>query len=256
MKRIGIIWMLLAMFAVAVQSQSAKQYFKAGDEFSKKLNFKDAIDQYNKAIELDPDFDKAYIQRAMAYSNQGDYENAAKDFDRALVFDEKDAELYFFSGEAHHKKGSNIAALEKLNRAIDLKGNFLAAYQVRSVVYLQLEQYDKALEDCKKCLRLKEDDRGYFNLAQVYEKLDMYNEAEQAYLRAIESDPSYALAHHNLGVLLDLYLHRPADALPHYRRYQDLLAEPDAAVGRWIIDLERRVGVVDETPRVAQEDGV
>jgi len=53
MKRIGIIWMLLAMFAVAVQSQSAKQYFKAGDEFSKKLNFKDAIDQYSKAITLD-----------------------------------------------------------------------------------------------------------------------------------------------------------------------------------------------------------
>ena len=92
-------------------------------------------------------------------------------------------------------------------------------------------------------------------LGMLLRKQGKFAEAEQAYLRSIESDPNYALAHHNLGVLLDLYLHRPADALPHYRRYQDLLAEPDAAVGRWIIDLERRVGVVDETPRVAQEDG-
>ena len=31
------------------------------------------------------------------------------------------------------------------------------------------------------CLNLKEDEKAYYNLAQVYEKLEMYNEAEQAY---------------------------------------------------------------------------
>jgi tetratricopeptide (TPR) repeat protein len=202
MKRIGIIWMLLTVFAVAVQSQSAKQYFRAGEEFSKKMNFKDAIEQYNRAVELDPDYEKAYIQRAIAYSKQGDYENAAADFDRALVFDEKDAELYYFSGEAHHNKGSNDVALERLNKAIDMKGNFLEAYQVRSVVHLELEQYDLALVDCKKCLRLKEDYKGYFNLAQVYEKLDMYNEAEQAYLKSIGKNRRVVETHYALAELL------------------------------------------------------
>jgi lipoprotein NlpI len=78
-----------------------------------------------------------------------------------------------------------------------------------------------------------------------------FAEAEQAYGRAIQSDPSYALAHINLGILLDLYLNRPADALVQYSLYQQSLAEPDATVARWIVDLERRTGA--SAARVAQD---
>ena len=79
-------------------------------------------------------------------------------------------------------------------------------------------------------------------------------EAEEAYLRAIEANPEYALAYYNLGVLLDLYLKRPAAALENYERYQELQAEPNEMVGRWIIDLSRRVGVTNSTAHVTQED--
>jgi tetratricopeptide (TPR) repeat protein len=82
-----------------------------------------------------------------------------------------------------------------------------------------------------------------------------FADAEQAYLRALETAPEFALAHRNLGILLDLYLYRPSEALHHYRRYQELIAEPDAIVGRWIIDLERRVDSTDDTARLAQGDG-
>lgn len=82
-----------------------------------------------------------------------------------------------------------------------------------------------------------------------------FADAEQAYLRALEAAPAFALAHRNLGILLDLYLQRPSEALQHYRRYQELTAEPDAIVGRWIIDLERRVGAGDDAARLAQGDG-
>ena len=82
-----------------------------------------------------------------------------------------------------------------------------------------------------------------------------FAEAEQAYLRALETTPDFALAHRNLGILLDLYLQRPSEALQHYRRYQELVAEPDPMVGRWIIDLERRVGADNDTARLAQGEG-
>jgi tetratricopeptide (TPR) repeat protein len=79
--------------------------------------------------------------------------------------------------------------------------------------------------------------------------------AEDAYRRAIEADPQYLLAYYNLGVLLDLYLHRPAEALECYELYQSSLGEPDQKVGRWIIDLRRRLGSTDNAARVAQEGG-
>jgi tetratricopeptide (TPR) repeat protein len=81
-----------------------------------------------------------------------------------------------------------------------------------------------------------------------------FAEAEAAYRRALATDPEHALAHYNLAVLLDIYLRRTAEALEHYERYQASLTQPNETVGRWIIDLRRRVGNGDAA-RVAQGDG-
>lgn len=82
-----------------------------------------------------------------------------------------------------------------------------------------------------------------------------FEAAEAAYRRALDGNPDHALAHYNLGVLLDLYLRREAEALEHYEAYQDLAGEPDDTVGRWVVDLRRRLGMPAETARVARETG-
>lgn len=203
MRRLGCILILFSLFGSSIlNAQSAKQYYKVGEEFAKKMNFEDAIDQYTKAIELDPDYDKAYIQRAIAYTKLDDYEKAAEDFDRAIVFDEKDAGLYYYSGTAYHLQGKNNIALAKLTKAVDMKNNFLEAYQVRSVVLIELERYQEALDDCQKCLKIKEDEKGYYNIAQVYENLEMYQEAETAYRESIAKNRKVVGTHFALANLL------------------------------------------------------
>lgn len=187
--KIGYILLMLPLLITATaQAQSAKQYFKAGEDFAKANNYSDAIIQFTKAIELDPDYDKAYVQRATAYSRIGEHKHAAEDYDRALAFDEKEAELYYFSGKEWHHYGDNPRALIRLSSAINLKNNFQEAYQVRREVYVVLQQYEKALEDGKRCLKMKEDDKAYYSLAQIYEQLEMYNEAEEAYRQSIQKN--------------------------------------------------------------------
>jgi tetratricopeptide (TPR) repeat protein len=166
------------------------------------MSLDDAIDQFTKAIELDPDFDKAYIQRAIAYSKLEDYKKAAQDFDRAIVFNEKDGELYYLSGSCYYQLEEYQIALDRFTNAIDLKNNFQEAYRERSVVLMELRRYQEALEDCRKCLKIKEDEKGYFNLAQVYEKLEMYPESEEAYRRSIEENPRVIETHFALARML------------------------------------------------------
>jgi tetratricopeptide (TPR) repeat protein len=203
MKKIIYILILLPFIITAsVQSQSARQYLKVGDDFAKANNYTDAIVQYTRAIDLDPDYDKAYIQRATAYSRTGEHKSAAEDYDRALVFEQKDEEIYYFSGNEWHQYGDNPKALVRLTKAIELKGNFLEAYQVRLKVYMALGKYQDALADGKRCLKLKEDEKAYFNLAQVYEKLEMYNEAEEAYRQSLQENRRLIETHFAYAQLL------------------------------------------------------
>jgi tetratricopeptide (TPR) repeat protein len=90
---------------------------------------------------------------------------------------------------------------------------------------------------------------GWNEVGILHREAGRFEEAEAAYLKAVTVKPDYALAHFNLGILLDLYLGRPEQALVHYQRYQELVPDEDKQVGRWIKDISRRI---ERAARVAQ----
>jgi tetratricopeptide (TPR) repeat protein len=69
-----------------------------------------------------------------------------------------------------------------------------------------------------------------------------FADAETHYLACLAARPDFAPAQLNLGILYELYLNRPADALEAYRRYQALTGAPDPRVAGWMQNIERRQG--------------
>ena len=61
-------------------------------------NYQEAIANYTKAIELDPQIAGVYINRAAAYESIGDLDRALQDLDKALILESKP--------EAHHNRGN------------------------------------------------------------------------------------------------------------------------------------------------------
>lgn len=88
-------------------------------------------------------------------------------------------------------------------------------------------------------------------LGMLLRRQGKFREAESAYLKAVTASPDYALAHYNLGVLNDLYLQRLDAALRHYERFQEVAGE-DEQVGKWIVDLERRIAAAQRTASVTE----
>jgi tetratricopeptide (TPR) repeat protein len=78
---------------------------------------------------------------------------------------------------------------------------------------------------------------GYAN-----RRLGHFALAKGAYESAIATDPNFADAERNLGILLDLYLGDAAAALPHYERYQTLTSGADTEVSGWVKELKTRLG--------------
>jgi tetratricopeptide (TPR) repeat protein len=88
-------------------------------------------------------------------------------------------------------------------------------------------------------------------LGIVERKLGKFVQAEAAYQRALGADPDYAPAHLNLGVLYDLYLAEPQQALAQFERYIAIAGEDKRVIG-WIAELRKRVGAAP-APAVKKE---
>ena len=90
------------------------------------------------------------------------------------------------------------------------------------------------------CLRPNEI-RGWLLLALSERELGQFTEAEATYRAGLALAPNEPRLHLNAGILYDLFLLKPPEALEHYRRYQALQSPPDAKVAGWIVALERKV---------------
>jgi tetratricopeptide (TPR) repeat protein len=110
------------------------------------------------------------------------------------------------------------------------------------LVYLQSSLLPQAEEAFKAALDHNPGSVVAANELGIAERrLGKFKEAEAAYQRTIASDPGYAPAYLNLGVLYDLYLAEPQKALDQFEHYIQLAGENKQVAG-WVVELRKRVG--------------
>ena len=80
-----------------------------------------------------------------------------------------------------------------------------------------------------------------------------FTEARTAYEQAIKVNPSYAPAHRNLGVLVDLFLDDPVTAQAELETYKTLTGE-DKPVSGWLAELRTRNKVRAPAPEAAPQN--
>jgi Tfp pilus assembly protein PilF len=80
----GIIFFFLQSCATLQQTSSepttAEQYIDRGLKYARVEQYDKAIQDFSKAIEINPSYGKAYHNRAVAFTKIGDSEEAAADF--------------------------------------------------------------------------------------------------------------------------------------------------------------------------------
>ncbi len=113
------------------------------------------------------------------------------------------------------------------------------------------ESRRNALESSKKPEELriklnKERLEMHYNLAIVYEKNGMYDDAEREYLKCLKIDPKDPGVHYNLGILYDDKLNKNSKAMDHYWKFllYRPIGETAERVRDWItkLELEKRLG--------------
>lgn len=84
--------------------------------------FQDAVDAYSKAIELNPSNAIYFSNRAAAYSSLRDHEKAIVDATKALEVDPNYSKAYSRLGLAHYALGDAQASMEAYKNGLDIEG--------------------------------------------------------------------------------------------------------------------------------------
>jgi len=107
MKKIAVTLIILFNLVPSVYSQTAKTYFDSGMEKMQQGNNQGAIQDLNRALELNPNYINAYAIRGQTKVYLGDYRGAIKDFTRALELNPTKASLMvliFYSNSIYNVK--------------------------------------------------------------------------------------------------------------------------------------------------------
>ncbi len=110
------------------------------------------------------------------------------------------AETYFSWGNAKYHLRDYAGAIADYTIAIQLKPNYVLAYNNRGVVKGKLGQHFAAITDYDTAIRIKPDyATAYYNRGNVKGKLEQYFAAISDYDAAIRLKPDLAEAYHNRG---------------------------------------------------------
>ena len=86
----------------------------------------------------------------------------------------------------------------------------------------------------------------YNNYGVTLVKLGKFKEALASYQKAVKSNPEYAPAYFNLGLLYETHLNKPAEAIEAYRRHVTLGGEKGITARNAILRLQEKAGEKDK----------
>ncbi len=149
-------------------NEEAYRLYLSGAFLADKRNRKDvekAIENYERAIALDPNYALAYAglanaQTAVSVGGGGDmheqYPKAKAAIEKALAIDDTLAEAHSYSGEIKFVFEWDFAGAEReYKKAIELNPNSSAAHRMYSLLLYPLGRFDEAIAEIKTAIDLE-----------------------------------------------------------------------------------------------------
>ena len=169
--------------------------------YSEQGNIELALEDYNKAIEINPNYVHVNFNRGLVYHNQGNIQLALEDYNKSIKIDSNYTDAYNNIGSIYYEQGKNKLALKNFNRVIKMNPRYAGVYNNRGLVYEKLGQKELALKDYNKAIEIDPNlSESYLNRGSVYEKLEQKELALKDYNKAIEIDPNRAKFYINRGL--------------------------------------------------------
>ncbi|MEG3937865.1 tetratricopeptide repeat protein [Microcoleus sp. S36b_A3] len=233
--------------AAYVPSAAADAEFRSGRNLQVQRNFGGAIECYERALRIDPNYAAAHSNLGVVKQQVGRLTEAIAHYKKALEIDGNLAETASNLGSALAEAGEKAEAIAQYQRALSLNPNCAEAMINLGLLREEEGNVSEAVKHYQQAIQVNPDcAAAYLNLGIALEKQGEesgadYDRAIANYERAIELDPNYFDALHNLAYA-SIRQGRVADAIAYYERalaLQPDLAATDLAFGNWLSNQDK-----------------
>jgi tetratricopeptide (TPR) repeat protein len=160
-----------------------------------------AIEDFSRAISLAPAYGAAFNNRGNAYLASGAREKAEADLTRAVTLLPSSAAPLNGRGKLAAVENRPFSSLRYLDRAILLNRNYPAAYRNRAAAHIEVRHYDEALGDLELVSQTADGDAKLLILrARVRSFNGAHQEAVQDFSAALEIAPENGEAYAGRGL--------------------------------------------------------
>ena len=127
------------------RDDDAVEFARYGLQLNYRKRFDEAVENFDRAIALDPDFAEAWISRGIALFALGRFGEAAASYDRALAL-HPDAEIFSIRGLALYMLGRLDEAIASYDRALALQPDYAEAHLNRAQALLRAGDLARGFE--------------------------------------------------------------------------------------------------------------
>ncbi|MEO6871576.1 MAG: tetratricopeptide repeat protein [Chthoniobacterales bacterium] len=118
-----------------------------GVKYAQKKEYEKAIEEFTKAIKLQPQDPKNYRNRGLTYRLMGDAKKSKVDYAKAIELDPETTKARMDRARIALSKKKPDAALQELDQVIAANPRDRAALRLRGYIYLQQGKWEKAIAD-------------------------------------------------------------------------------------------------------------
>ncbi len=152
---------------------------------------KKKVNLAKKYIALNLNYAETYFKRGTLHVEMGTFGQAVEDFDRSIELDPTKPDVFNNRSYVHLKLNNFVKAINDSSAAIKLDPNNSNAFANRCAARVKIRRFSQAIWDCERSLQLDCDNPlTYYQLALAYKGSGDRGLAVRNYSYALELDPS------------------------------------------------------------------
>ncbi|HVS20862.1 MAG TPA: tetratricopeptide repeat protein [Pyrinomonadaceae bacterium] len=166
----------------------------------------EAVNFYNNALQIDGVNFNALRGLINIYASQKHTDQAHARIDQAIGSELNNAGLHFLKGQIYGFEMNALGAEAEFRRALEIDGNYLAAYSALGALFVNTNQQDRAITEYNKIVERRPDNAAAYTLIGMLEmNRQNVDAAVDNYRKALAQDGNAIFAANNLAWLYAVY---------------------------------------------------